>query len=133
MNPIQPWPWQRWHSAWRRWSLWTILVLLVVGMLIIMVWLAGRYEASQVQDKLDRDTAQAVVEIRSGLNRNLQDLQAINTLHVTPEQWSVRVAEMMQVRRELLRVEWRHGRREKDRGSGYEMKTGIVFVLRVSV
>lgn len=107
MNPIQPWPWQRWHSAWRRWSLWTILVLLVVGMLIIMVWLAGRYEASQVQDKLDRDTAQAVVEIRSGLNRNLQDLQAINTLHVTPEQWSVRVAEMMQVRRELLRVEWR--------------------------
>ncbi|WP_284336399.1 two-component system sensor histidine kinase NtrB [Comamonas sp. NoAH] len=76
-------------------------------MLIIMVWLAGRYEASQVQDKLDRDTAQAVVEIRAGLNRNLQDLQAVNALHATPTQWSVRVAEMMQVRRELLRVEWR--------------------------
>ncbi|MGN1056079.1 MAG: nitrogen regulation protein NR(II) [Comamonas sp.] len=76
-------------------------------MLIIMVWLAGRYEASQVQDKLDRDTAQAVVEIRSGLSRNLQDLQAVNALHVTPEQWSVRVAELLQVRRELLRVEWR--------------------------
>lgn len=107
MNPHQPWPWQRWHSAWRRWSLWTVLVILVVGMLIIMVWLAGRYEASQVQDKLDRDAAQAVVEIRSGLSRNLQDLQAVNALHVSPEQWSVRVAEMMQVRRELLRVEWR--------------------------
>ena len=84
-----------------------MLVVLVVGMLIIMVWLAGRYEASQVQDKLDRDAAQAVVEIRSGLSRNLQDLQAVNALHVSPEQWSVRVAEMMQVRRELLRVEWR--------------------------
>ena len=107
VNPLQPWPWQRWHSAWRRWSLWTLLVALVVGMLIIMVWLAGRYEASQVQDKLDRDAAQAVVEIRSGLNRNLQDLQAVNPLHVTPEQWSVRVAELLQVRRELLRVEWR--------------------------
>lgn len=107
VNPLQPWPWQRWHSAWRRWSLWTLLVVLVAGMLIIMVWLAGRYEASQVQDKLDRDTAQAVVEIRSGLNRNLQDLQAVNALHATPAQWSVRVAEMMQVRRELLRVEWR--------------------------
>ena len=59
-----------------------MLVVLVVGMLIIMVWLAGRYEASQVQDKLDRDAAQAVVEIRSGLNRNLQDLQAINTLQI---------------------------------------------------
>jgi two-component system, LuxR family, sensor histidine kinase DctS len=84
-----------------------MLVVLVVGMLIIMVWLAGRYEASQVQDKLDRDAAQAVVEIRSGLNRNLQDLQAINTLHITQEQWSQRVAEMLQVRRELVRVEWR--------------------------
>jgi len=84
-----------------------LLVVLVAGMLIIMVWLAGRYEASQVQDKLDRDTAQAVVEIRAGLNRNLQDLQAVNALHATPAQWSVRVAEMMQVRRELLRVEWR--------------------------
>lgn len=85
-------------------------MVLVVGMLIIMVWLAGRYEASQVQDKLDRDTAQAVVEIRSGLQRNLQDLQAVNALHATPEQWSVRVAELLQVRRELLRVEWRSPR-----------------------
>ena len=76
-------------------------------MLIIMVWLAGRYEASQVQDKLDRDTAQAVVEIRSGLNRNLQDLQALNALHMPPEHWSIRVAELLQVRRELLRIEWR--------------------------
>lgn len=87
--------------------MWTLLVVLVVGMLIIMVWLAGRYEASQVQDKLDRDTAQAVVEIRAGLNRNLQDMQAVNALHATPEEWSVRVAEMLQVRRELLRIEWR--------------------------
>ena len=84
-----------------------MLVVLVVSMLIMMVWLAGRYEASQVQDKLDRDAAQAVVEIRSGLNRNLQDLQAVNALHATPQEWSVRVAEMLQVRRELLRVEWR--------------------------
>ena len=84
-----------------------MLVVLVAGMLIMMVWLAGRYEASQVQDKLDRDAAQAVVEIRASLNRNLQDLQAVNALHTTPEQWSVRVAEMLQVRRELLRVEWR--------------------------
>lgn len=87
--------------------MWTLLVVLVVAMLIIMVWLAGRYEASQVQDKLDRDTAQAVVEIRAGLNRNLQDMQAVNALHATPEEWSVRVAEMLQVRRELLRIEWR--------------------------
>lgn len=108
MNPLQPWPWQRWHSTWRRWSLWTLLVVLVVSMLITMVWLAGRYEASQVQDKLDRDTAQAVVEIRSGLARNLQDLQAVNTTQITSEQWGIRVAELLQVRRELLRIELRN-------------------------
>lgn len=105
--PLQPWAWQRWHSAWRRWSLWSILVLLVMGMLIMMVWLAGRYEATQVQDKLDRDAAQAVVEIRSGLNRNLQDLQAVNALNTSPQQWRQRVDEMLQLRREILRVEWR--------------------------
>ncbi len=82
-------------------------MVLVVTMLILMVWLAGRYEASQVQDKLDRDTAQAVVEIRASLNRNLQDLQAVNGLSLAAEQWNPRVAELLQVRRELLRVEWR--------------------------
>ena len=110
MNPLQPWPWQRWHSAWRRWSLWTLLVILVTSMLILMVWLAGRYEASQVQDRLERDTAQAVVEIRAALNRNLQDLQAVNSLHTTPEEWQVRAASLLQVRRELLRIEWRSPR-----------------------
>ena len=76
-------------------------------MLIIMVWLAGRYEASQVQDKLERDTAQAMVEIRGALGRNLQDLQAVNALHVSADEWHVRVASLLQVRRELLRIEWR--------------------------
>ena len=82
-------------------------MLLVVGMLIMMVWLAGRYEATQVQDKLDRDAAQAVVEIRSSLNRNLQDLQAVNALNTTSSQWSQRVDDILQLRREILRVEWR--------------------------
>ncbi|MBQ0130664.1 MAG: PAS domain S-box protein [Comamonas sp.] len=81
-------------------------------MLITMVWLAGRYEASQVQDKLDRDTAQAVVEVRAGLSRNVQDLQAINVADSSPGHWNTRVAELLQVRRELLRVEWRNAKME---------------------
>lgn len=108
MNLSQPWPWRRWHSAWRRWSLWTLLVILVVSMLITMVWLAGRYEASQVQDKLERDTASAVLEIRSSLGRNLQDLQALNAGALDVGEWRVRAAELLQVRREIVRVEWRN-------------------------
>jgi two-component system sensor histidine kinase DctS len=64
--------------AWKRWSLWTLLVALVVSMLVTMVWLAGRYEASQVQEKLERDTANAVGDIRAALGRNLQDLLALS-------------------------------------------------------
>ncbi len=108
MNSLQTWPWRRWHSAWRRWSLWTLLVVLVVSMLVTMVWLAGRYEASQVQDKLERDTVGAVSEIRSALARNMQDLQALNAGDVALEDWRVRAAELLQVRREIVRVEWRN-------------------------
>lgn len=108
MNSLQTWPWRRWHSAWRRWSLWTLLVVLVVSMLGTMVWLAGRYEASQVQDKLERDTVGAVAEIRSALARNMQDLQALNAGDVVLEDWRMRAAELLQVRREIVRVEWRN-------------------------
>ena len=50
-------------SPWslRRRSLWAALVALVIAVLVTLVWLAGRYEASQVQAeleaiKLKRDT-----------------------------------------------------------------------------
>ncbi|WP_370682651.1 nitrogen regulation protein NR(II) [Comamonas sp. GB3 AK4-5] len=77
-------------------------------MLVTMVWLAGRYEASQVQDKLERDTAGAVSEVRAALARNTQDLQALNAGEVGKEDWRVRAAELLQVRREMLRIEWRN-------------------------
>ena len=101
------WPWRRWRSAWRRWSLWTALVALVVSMLVTMVWLAGRYEASQVQDKLERDTAAAVADIRIALNRNLQDLQALNAAPGDAADWRTHASELLQMRRELMRIEWR--------------------------
>src|SRR5256885_12026692 len=89
MSPMPEgrWPWRRWRTAWRRWSLWSLLVALVLSMLVTMVWLAGRYEASQVQDKLERDTANAVADIRAALNRNLQDLQALNAPDNEPAEW----------------------------------------------
>ena len=106
----QRWPWRRWRSAWRRWSLWTVLVALVVSMLITLVWLAGRYEAVQVQDRLERDAANAVADIRVALNRNLQDLQALSSQIDDPQEWRARAAEVLQVRREILRIEWRDAR-----------------------
>lgn len=98
---------RRWRGAWRRWSLWTLLVLLVISMLATMVWLAGRYEASQVQTRLERDTADAVSDIRAALSRNLQSLQALNAADQGELAWEVDAAELLRHRRELVRVEWR--------------------------
>ncbi|MBT9510801.1 MAG: PAS domain S-box protein [Acidovorax sp.] len=98
---------QRWRGAWRRWSLWTALVLLVVSMLATMVWLAGRYEASQVQTRLERDTADAVSDIRTALTRNLQSLQALPADLPGQLAWEVEASELLRNRREIVRIEWR--------------------------
>ena len=101
------WPWRRWRLAWRRWSLWTVLVGLVVSMLVTMVWLAGRYEATQVQEKLERDTANAVGDVRAALSRNLQDLLALHAHSEDAAAWRSHAGDLLQQRRDLMRIEWR--------------------------
>lgn len=98
---------QRWRGAWRRWSLWTALVLLVVSMLTTLVWLAGRYETSQVQSRLERDTVDAVSDIRTALTHNLQTLQALPTDSPGQLAWEIEASELLRNRRELVRIELR--------------------------
>ena len=78
MNPVVPAnrPGSRQYA---RWSLWALLIALVAALVVTLVWLAGRYEASQVQSKLERDTADALGDIRSALTRNIQSLQALQS------------------------------------------------------
>ena len=94
-------------SARLRWSLWTLLVALVASLLVTLVWLAGRYEASQVQSKLERDTADALGDIRAALIRNVQSLQALQSGDPTPAQWSEHALQLLREHREWLRIEWR--------------------------
>ncbi len=86
--------------------LWGVLVPLVVALLVTLVWLAGRYEASQVQDALDRDVSAAGTDIRLGLARNTQDLQA---LHAAPThaRWDAEASRLLREHREILRIELR--------------------------
>jgi two-component system sensor histidine kinase DctS len=90
-----------------RWSLWTLLIALVAALLVTLVWLAGRYEASQVQSKLERDTADALSDIRSALSRNVQSLQALQSGHPAQAAWSSEAASLLREHREWLRIEWR--------------------------
>jgi two-component system sensor histidine kinase DctS len=87
--------------------LWLLLAALVLAMLAIMVYLAGRYEASQVQGRLERDTSDAVSDIRSGLSRNLQSLQALQAGNPAPKSWRLDAADLLRAHREMLRIEWR--------------------------
>ncbi|EER60784.1 PAS/PAC sensor signal transduction histidine kinase [Acidovorax delafieldii 2AN] len=82
-------------------------MVLVASMLVTLVWLAGRYEASQVQSRLERDTADAVSDVRSALTRNVQSLQALQAGDPAPMAWEINAAELLRQRRELVRIEWR--------------------------
>ncbi|MEY2952189.1 MAG: hypothetical protein RLZZ401_276, partial [Pseudomonadota bacterium] len=102
---------RRWPAFFgRRASLWLLLVVLVLVMLATLVWLAGRYEASQVQDKLERDTADAVSDIRTALARNLQKMQALQNDDGTAATWINESTLLLRERHELLRLEWRDSR-----------------------
>ena len=98
---------RRLPSAWRRRALWSALALLVVALLVTLVWLAGRYEASQVQSRLERDAADAVGDVRAAFTRNAQSLQALQFKDPTPDAWTADAAALLREHRELLRIEWR--------------------------
>lgn len=93
-----------WH---RRWTLWGALVALVAVLLAILVWLAGRYEISQFQNRLDRDATEAVSDIRTALTRNIQGFQALQAAPTTPVLWSLAADDLLRQHRELVRLEWR--------------------------
>jgi two-component system sensor histidine kinase DctS len=88
-------------------SLWSALITLVVAVLITLVWLAGRYEASQLQAELERDTADAVSDLRTQLSRHVQALQGLQATQAPEAFWSVEAHALLRENRDLLRIEWR--------------------------
>ncbi len=108
--PLPSWRWLQF--LWRRWSLWSLLIALVIGVLVTLVWLAGRYEASQVQTKVDRDTAEAASDVRAALARNIQTFQALHTRDLHDGSWAAEADAVLRERRELVRLEARGARLE---------------------
>jgi len=112
-------PWQRalsmtrarldevlpWGSGRR--SLWAALIALVLAVLVTLVWLAGRYEASQVQAELERDATDAVNDLRGGFSRHVQSLQALQAAHLTTDSWQLEASTLLRNNRDWVRIEWR--------------------------
>ena len=91
----------------RRFVLWTLLLALVLALLGTLVWLAGRYENSQIESRLERDAAESVMDIRSGLTRNIQSFQALQSNSPTTDAWLLSATDLLRARREVMRLEWR--------------------------
>ena len=70
----------------RRWVLWGLLVVLVLSMLSTLVWLAGRYEVSQVQARLERDAADAVSDLQPLVGQHVT--RSIKNFHVWLHFWT---------------------------------------------
>lgn len=99
----------RLRSLWQRWFLWVLMAILVLALLVTVVWLAGRHEVEQAQTALDRDTADAVSDLRSGLQRNVQTLRASLPGGAKREEWPMLAGALMREHREWLRLERRDG------------------------
>ena len=91
----------------RRRTLWLALITLVMGVLITLVWLAGRYEASQLQSELESDTTEAVSDLRRQLARQTQSLQGLQSNTPIETFWNTEAQALLREHREWLRIESR--------------------------
>jgi len=91
----------------RRSVLWALLVALVLSLLVTLVWLAGRYESSEIENRLERDAAEAVLDIRTGLTRNIQSFQAMQSGGPRGDAWLLGTSALLREHREIMRLEWR--------------------------
>jgi two-component system sensor histidine kinase DctS len=82
--------------------------MLVLSMFSVLLLLAGRYEASQVQTRLDRDASDATSDIRAALTRNAQTLQALQFAAADAPPWRQQASTVLRDHRELMRLEWRN-------------------------
>ena len=109
----------------RRWVLWGTLLLLVLLLLSVLAWLALRYEKAQMQDQLERDTVDAVGDVRAAMQRNVQTLQALQPDERSPAAWVPPTEEVLRNHREWVRLEWRD--------PALQLRVGVDSVYRTPV
>jgi len=121
---VSRWRWLAAVEA-RRWVLWGVLLLLVAVLLTALAWLALRYEKAQMQDQLERDTVDAVGDVRAAMQRNVQTLQALQPDERSPAAWVPPTEEVLRNHREWVRLEWRD--------PALQLRVGVDSVYRTPV
>jgi two-component system, LuxR family, sensor histidine kinase DctS len=93
-------------AVFKRSLLWVVLSALLLALLAVLIWLAGRYEASRWQSDVERDAQEAAAQLRAELNRNVQSLQVLQSRD-SAAAWITEAQGLLRTRREVLRLEWR--------------------------
>ena len=83
------------------------MLLLVVALLAVLAFLAAEYEESRDQAALEADAGTTANDIRTGLLRNIQTLQALGGMVSSDEEWLAAAADILHQNREMMRLEWR--------------------------
>jgi len=91
----------------RRRMLWVAAAVLVTALLGLLIWLSGRHEAAQMQSRLERDAADAVQDVQTGLARTSGRLLALDMASL--EAWSRDARRVLAEHPELLSAERRDG------------------------
>lgn len=107
MTPVNP----RWvlplRGRWRRTLLWASLLLLLAVAQGLLVLLTVSYEASRAQDQAEAMALEAGAEVKRQVTRGMQDLQPLTSPAISGPEWELRAQQLLQGRRELLRLETR--------------------------
>jgi two-component system sensor histidine kinase DctS len=106
-------------------ALWSALIALVMAVLVTLVWLAGRYEASQLQAELERDTANAVSDLRTQLTRHVQALQGLESNHGPEAFWATQAQALLRENRDMLRIEWRDPNLQLTHGADSPLRSPV--------
>ena len=96
-----------WLQDGRRWLLWSLLVVLVAVLLVTLVVLARRFEMEQVQRALERDNADAVVDLRHALSADAQRLRQLTAAAPSTDLWEMKAQDLLVAHPAWLRLEWR--------------------------
>jgi two-component system, LuxR family, sensor histidine kinase DctS len=79
----------------------------VLALLAVLVFLTREYEDRLALDRLQQNAASMASDVRAGLVRNVQNLQAAQSEVQTPAQWGPAMARLLVTQREMVLLEWR--------------------------
>ena len=87
--------------------MWAALLMLLAVVQGLLVMLTVSFESSRAQDEAEAVALEVAGETKRQVTRGIQDLQPLTWPAITPLEWDVRAEQLLQSRRELLRLERR--------------------------